>query len=562
MSRHAPRSRLRFVAPWNIAAVLAALFTGACSNGGGGGGGGAAEEADPPEIVAGERLFLETRFAQFFADNFAGFVNAPLVAGDPALDTIEVAGQTQTSPFAGQTMSCGACHMVDQGVDLVDGGIRTYGDFARHSPITARADGQTQTPRNSPPLVNASIARAVPTVFHLDAEFPTLESLVVDTLEGRNYGWLASEKALAEAHIALVIRQDDGSFAADFGSIPYADLLDVADHGVPEEFLLPLAYRIDMATATDAQIVDAVAALIAEYTRNLAFVRDDDDHYAGSPYDRFLVKNGLPQAPDVGETALDYARRLAVEVAALANPKFISGKPLASHPQTFSFGPTELEGLQIFLRETPLGPNGGAGNCVSCHTPPDFTDFAVHNVGFSQEEYDATHGPGTFLALSVPDLTTRDGNPDLYLPASPAHPAAAGPFRASVDAGDPSKTDLGLWNVFANADLPAPQAAVLGLLDVTYGPGTSALPSAQLLPLTEGLFKTPGLRDLSHSGPYGHAGSFVTLSDVLNHYLQFSGLATFGFVRNADPRLEDIRIVFADISPLAAFLRSLNEDYE
>jgi hypothetical protein len=39
-------------------------------------------------------------------------------------------------------------------------------------------------------------------------------------------------------------------------------------------------------------------------------------------------------------------------------------------------------------------------------------------------------------------------------------------------------------------------------------------------------------------------------------------MASFGFLRNADPRLMDVRIVFADIAPLTAFLRSLNEDYE
>ena len=54
----------------------------------------------------------------------------------------------------------------------------------------------------------------------------------------------------------------------------------------------------------------------------------------------------------------------------------------------------------------------------------------------------------------------------------------------------------------------------------------------------------------------------TSIDDVTNHYLQFSSLAVFGFVRNADPRLRDIRIVFADIAPLSAFLRSLNEDVE
>ena len=39
----------------------------------------AEDEFDPPEIAMGERLFLETRFAQFFAAHSTG--------GDPIMET-------------------------------------------------------------------------------------------------------------------------------------------------------------------------------------------------------------------------------------------------------------------------------------------------------------------------------------------------------------------------------------------------------------------------------------------------------------------------------------------
>jgi hypothetical protein len=48
-----------------------------------------AEGAEPSEaghlaeVAIGERLFLETRFAQFFFANAGGDANAPLSAGDP-----------------------------------------------------------------------------------------------------------------------------------------------------------------------------------------------------------------------------------------------------------------------------------------------------------------------------------------------------------------------------------------------------------------------------------------------------------------------------------------------
>ena len=115
---------------------------------------------DPPEVVVGERLFLETRFAQLFAASVdvSGDVNQPLAAGDPVLDALETTGAPQPGPFAGKSMNCRACHLVDEGPDPGTTGIRTYADFARRSPIPDRGDGRTHTPRNSPPLVNASLA--------------------------------------------------------------------------------------------------------------------------------------------------------------------------------------------------------------------------------------------------------------------------------------------------------------------------------------------------------------------------------------------------------------------
>jgi hypothetical protein len=36
-------------------------------------------QEDPAEVAIGERLFLETRFAEFFARNSGGDVNRPLI---------------------------------------------------------------------------------------------------------------------------------------------------------------------------------------------------------------------------------------------------------------------------------------------------------------------------------------------------------------------------------------------------------------------------------------------------------------------------------------------------
>lgn len=138
-----------------------------------------------------------------FLDN-GGDVNAPLPLGDPALEKMVnwnlQPDQFADGPFAGQSMNCRNCHLVDEQLETTGYGMRTYMDFARRSPIPAREDGKTVTLRNSPPLVNASLPRNN-FFLHADAEFPSLIDLVQGTLTGRNYGWLPGEQAIAMAHV-------------------------------------------------------------------------------------------------------------------------------------------------------------------------------------------------------------------------------------------------------------------------------------------------------------------------------------------------------------------------
>jgi len=85
-------------------------------------------------------------------------------------------------------------------------------------------------------------------------------------------------------------------------------------------------------------------------------------------------------------------------------------------------------------------------------------------------------------------------------------------------------------------------------------------PNVQL-PRTIALFRTPSLRDLGHSWPYLHTGRMATVEDVLHYYIRMSGLARAGQLRNGDPELVRISLDEQDVVALAAFLRSLDEDY-
>ena len=551
-----------------------------------------AEEFDPPEITNGERLFLETRFAQFFKtflESGKG-VNDTLTdngGGDPTLDTaVNWAldpSEFEEGPFAGQSMNCRSCHFVDElGVEeeIPGYGMRTYTDFARRSPVPAREDGKTVTVRNSPPLVNASLRREF-FFLHFDAEFPTMVDLVIGTLTGRNYGYLPGEEGMAIAHTAKVVREDNGldNLAAEFGSLSYSVLLTGTDPNIPEEFRLPAEFRVDVTNASDEEIFQAVTRLIAAYTEDLAFSQDDDGNFNLSPYDVWLELNNLPQQPRRGESDLRYSQRLLALIErqeergqlqyVSENPATDDGKFLF-HDQDFVFGKEELKGLKIFFaQKRRLRPKdleaGKTGNCIGCHAAPNFSDFRFHNTGITQEEYDGIHAPGAFSRLSIPNLTTRNRNYDQYLPATTSHPNAKEPFRSIPSVNNKQLADLGLWNIAANPDFPNVQREIWELLCEDRDNRGECRRSGnfrRLLSKTIALFKTPGLRDGSHSAPYFHNGHADTFENVIESYIHNSNLAREGHLRNSGSRLGLIALTEDDIAPLAAFLRALNEDYE
>lgn len=529
------------------------------------------------EEAVGERLFFETRFAQafkVFLDN-GGDLNDPN-AGDGVVDTVETLGAPiAPGPFKGMSMNCRACHLVDDTLSSPGGGMRTYADFARRSPIPARTDGKTHAPRNSPPLVNSTLQRPGGVLFHFDAEFNSMEELVAATFTGRNFGWLPGEKGQAIAHIAKVVRGDDGSFDLTDSGFSYRILFTGTNPTIPDELRLPPQFRAFIGSATDQEIFDAVVRVVAAYVNGLLFSQiDDNGTPIRSPFDVFLAINGLPQQPDPNESPLSYSRRLRALVNAPSfSPQFVTSNPNRSngqfqfHSQAFEFGATELAGLKMFLTEPstlPASPTersaGKIGNCLACHAAPNFTDFKLHNTGTTQREYDLIHGAGQFAGLSIPDLSTRNANYDQFLPATETHPAALEPFRAIPTRGAPALTDLGAWNVFANPDMPGPHAKIRAILCDDREP--CPLSDTTLLDRAIAQFKTPGLRDLGHSAPFMHNGQFDTLEQIVDFYREVSDLQRTTRLRNGDRELGGIALTPQDVAPLTAFLKALNEDYQ
>ncbi len=70
-------------------------------------------EVTPAEDSIGERLFLDTRFAQYFATHMTG-VNQPLAVGDPVVQQVSTLNGVLPGPFAGQSINCRSCHFVTE----------------------------------------------------------------------------------------------------------------------------------------------------------------------------------------------------------------------------------------------------------------------------------------------------------------------------------------------------------------------------------------------------------------------------------------------------------------
>jgi len=152
--------------------------------------------------VVGERLFLETRFAEFFATHMTG-INQPLSAGDPVVATVQTTSGTLPGPFAGQSINCRSCHFVVEFEGVSGAGNRTYADFTTRSPLPLMINGFDHTPRNAEQMVGSLIARSGPTFLHFDGEFNNTIDLIESTMTGRNFGWSHPNATEAFRHIAV-----------------------------------------------------------------------------------------------------------------------------------------------------------------------------------------------------------------------------------------------------------------------------------------------------------------------------------------------------------------------
>ena len=161
-----------------------------------------------------------------------------------------------------------------------------------------------------------------------------------------------------------------------------------------------------------------------------------------------------------------------------------------------ALGADELYGWRLFA---------GKANCISCHFGPSFSDGRFHNLGLQTND-DA--------ALAI------EGRP-------------SGVRRLRVDP----------WNgrgAFSD--------------DTSWEANGKILYAATGEHLV-GAFKTPSLRGVVHTAPYGHDGRFASLAEVVNFYSDLPGESTVG---HREETLQPLGLSPQERKALVAFLGSLS----
>lgn len=258
------------------------------------------------------------------------------------------------------------------------------------------------------------------------------------------------------------------------------------------------AYGKEIGGASQDEVVDAAIRAISKYAASIKSTRT-------ALYDAYTGMNRMNVGPSKNEPVEQFAGRL------LSRYKAMEDREITKVPDNFP--QAALDGFKIFY--TTYGEKS-VGNCVACHVPPTFTDFKFHNTGVTQMEYDGVHGGGSFAKLEIP-------NPENGRPAVR--------FLAVASKDKLGEADLGYWN-FAPADEAANAA---------------------------GAFKTPTLRNLTETGPYMHNGAYATLEDTVKQKVRACAMAKSGELRAGDPEMKKMNITEADVAPLVAFLKTIND---
>ncbi|MDT8448138.1 MAG: cytochrome c peroxidase [bacterium] len=213
-------------------------------------------------------------------------------------------------------------------------------------------------------------------------------------------------------------------------------------------------------------------------------------------------------------------------------------------PQGLMFWDGRVKGLA----EQALGP---ISNPQEMGMPLDQLVPKLMKVPGYQKQFDALFGSGTTpqdigraLAAFEATLVSRNAPLDRYLAGDPKalSPSALRGlklFGGKAGCGrchsGPNLTDGGFHNIGLIGD----------------DPGRFALTS---IPVNQGAFKTPGLRNVALSAPYMHDGSLGTLGQVVDYYNRGGDSSP-----HQSPLIEALHLSAREQADLVAFLEALSD---
>ncbi len=259
---------------------------------------------------------------------------------------------------------------------------------------------------------------------------------------------------------------------------------------------------IESAKEMGSSRLHVVRAVMRHYRRELAAVTVLPDNWDA-------LWPSLPAAGKPGEAAFDDLPPAHQEAVNRVFATIL--KCIAAYEQRVVSGPAPFD-RYVAGDHTALPIAARRGfqqfvrlECDTCHTTPLFSDDEFHNLGLASD--------------AAPDLGRATGLPRLQN----SHFRGTGPYADGAP-------------VVRAEDYRVGQALV-------------------------GSFRTPTLRELNTTAPYGHNGSIATLDAWLDHYTQVTEAPQTVTLGTLDPVLGPVRMTPQERSDLVAFLRSLSSDF-
>jgi cytochrome c peroxidase len=385
--------------------------------------------------------------------------------------------------------------------------MRGYTDFTLRSPVPYR-DGDSQplqfTHRRTQQLINAAgNGFGAFSSYHSDGEFTgkseheNLIKLINTTFVSRNMGWRPGEEELAASLRLRFILEDNIPAGSRENTNPSYIEQFCRSYGMEKREFLQLDGN---------KILELSAEAVAYYIEQ---IRSDID----SPFDRFLEANDIADHKIADENTL---RSLLQKKSYVFIDTVVPVESEIIADRKIKFGKNELEGLRIFMDRQKA-------NCVSCHTPPEFTDKRFHNIGVSEFDYMDIHGvlPGNFYNKENL-IKTLQGFIDINELQSRYQVYPKLTSKESIDLGHALFTSKPEENISA--------------------------------------FRTPTLRNLQYCDPYLHSGRAGTVKKAVEfHYLAASFRNNLPYLSK---ELPDAKLTPRELELLVMFLKTLNDHYE